>query len=148
MATKEEAFNNETILKMIRVSEELVKAGDRFFKQYGVTTTQYDVLVILQYSEKRITQSDLGNRRVVSRSNITGIIDRLEKMGYAAREGSADDRRVKYIKITPKGKDLIKKVEKKYFDNLKQVMRFLSDKDKNSLREIMDKIEKGLKELP
>lgn len=147
MATKEENFNNETILKMVRASEVLVKAGDRFFKQYGVTTTQYDVLVIIKYSENGITQSDLGDRRVVSRSNITGIIDRLEKLGYVVREGSANDRRVKYLKITRKGEDLIKRVEDKYFDNLKQVVRFLSDKDKDNLREITEKIERGVKDL-
>lgn len=148
MATKEDSFNNDTILKMVRASEALVKAGDRFFKRYGVTTTQYDVLVILKYSESGISQSELGDRRVVSRSNITGIIDRLEKLGYVLRSGSPDDRRVKYLKITRKGEDMIKKVEEKYFDSLRQAMRFLNDKDKNNLSEIAEKIEKGLKQLP
>lgn len=148
MATKEDRFNNQTVLKIVRTSEALVKAADRFFKQYGITTTQYDVLVIINYSEGEVSQSDLGANRVVSRSNITGIIDRLERLGYVAREGSAEDRRVKFIKITQKGKDLINKVEDKYFDNLKKVVRFLTTRDKNDLMEIASKIEKGLKELP
>ena len=83
--------------------------------------------------------------RVVSRSNITGIIDRLEKLGLVKREGSADDRRVKYIAITQKGRDLIKKVEEKYFDNLKQIVWFLDEKDKNELTEIISRLEKGLR---
>lgn len=145
MATELDILNNDTILKLIRVSEVLVKAGDRFFSKYGVTTAQYDVLVILKYSEKRVTQSDLGVHRVVSRSNITGIIDRLEKLGLVKREGSADDRRVKYIAITQKGRDLIKKVEEKYFDNLKQIVWFLDEKDKNELTEIISRLEKGLR---
>lgn len=145
MATELDKLNNEAILKLVRVSEALVKAGDRFFSKYGVTTTQYDVLVILKYSEKRVTQSDLGGHRVVSRSNITGIIDRLEKLGLVKREGSADDRRVKYIAITQKGRDLIKKVEDKYFDNLKQIVWFLDEKDKHELTEIIGRFEKGLK---
>lgn len=145
MATELDKFNNNTILKLIRISEALMKAGDRFFSKYGVTTAQYDVLVILKYSEKRVTQSDLGDHRVVSRSNITGIIDRLEKLGLVKREGSADDRRVKYIAITQKGKDLIKRVEDKYFDILKQILWFLDEKDKNELAEITGSIEKGLR---
>lgn len=145
MAQEHDRLNNDTILKLIRVSEVLVKAADRFFGKYGLTTTQYDVLVIVNYSEKRVSQSDLGDRRVVSRSNITGIVDRLEKLGLVKREGSADDRRIKYLAITQKGKDLIKKVENKYFDTLKQVVWFLDDKDKGELTEIIGRIEKGLR---
>ncbi len=145
MATELDMLNNDTMLKVVRISEALVKAGDRFFSKYGVTTAQYDVLVILKYSEKRLTQSDLGGHRVVSRSNITGIIDRLEKLGLVKREGSTDDRRVKYTAITQKGKDLIKRVEEKYFDNLKQLVWFLDEKDKGDLTEIISRIEKGLR---
>lgn len=145
MAQEHDRLNNDTILRLIRVSEVLVKAADRFFGKYGLTTTQYDVLVIINYSEKRVSQSDLGDRRVVSRSNITGIVDRLEKLGLVRREGSADDRRIKYLAITQKGKDLIKKVENKYFDTLKQVVWFLDDKDKGELTEIIGRIEKGLR---
>ncbi|MDD5072176.1 MAG: MarR family transcriptional regulator [Candidatus Omnitrophica bacterium] len=145
MATELDRLNNEAVLKLVRISEALVKAGDRFFSKYGVTTTQYDVLVILKYSEKRVTQSDLGGHRVVSRSNITGIIDRLEKLGLVKREGSADDRRVKYTAITQKGKDLIKKVEEKYFDILKQIAWFLGENDKRELANIIGRLEKGLR---
>ena len=145
MATELDKFNNDTILKLVRVSEALVKAGDRFFSEYGVTAAQYDVLVILKYSEKKVTQTDLGDRRVVSRSNITGIIDRLEKLGLVKREDSPDDRRVKHLMITRKGADLINKVENRYFDNLKQLLWFLDEKDKNELTEIISRIEKGLR---
>ena len=145
MATELDRLNNDAVLRLVRVSEALVKAGDSFFSKYGVTAAQYDVLVIVKYSEKRVTQSDLGGHRVVSRSNITGIIDRLEKLGLVKREGSADDRRVKYTTITQKGKDLIRKVEEKYFDNLKQIVWFLDEKDKRELTEIIGRIEKGLK---
>lgn len=145
MATELDNLNNNSIRKLVHLSEAVVKAADRFFAKFGVTTAQYDILVILKYSENKITQSDLGINRVVSRSNITGIIDRLEKLVMVKREGSADDRRVKYISITPKGLDIIKKVEKRYFDILKQLVWFLDEKDKNDLVEIIGRIERGLR---
>ena len=145
MVTDLDKLNNDTILKLVRVSEALVKAADRFFGKYGVTAAQYDVLIILKYSEKKLTQSDLGGHRVVSRSNITGIIDRLERLGLVKREGSPEDRRVKYISITKKGQDLIKRVEDKYFGNLKQVVWFLDERDKNGLVEILNGLERGLR---
>lgn len=144
MTTAENELNNLAILKMIRIANSLVKEGDRFFKQYGVTTSQYNVLVILNYSKTKINQSDLGTQLVVSRSDITGIVDRLEKLGYAKREDSPEDRRVKFISITERGKSLIKKVENNYFTNLKNIVRFLTNKDKENLTDITDKLEKAI----
>ncbi|MFA6355786.1 MAG: MarR family transcriptional regulator [Candidatus Omnitrophota bacterium] len=138
-------LNNTGVRRLINVSEAIIKTADRFFAKFGVTTAQYDILAILKYSEKKLTQSDLGINRVVSRSNITGILDRLERVGMAKREGSADDRRVKYISITKKGLDLIEKVESKYFDNVKKLVWFLDEKDKKELVEILDRLERGLK---
>ncbi len=144
MTTKENELNNEAILKMIRVSNSLIKTADRFFKQYNVTTAQYNVLVILNSSEGKVNQSGLGNQLVVSRSDVTGIIDRLEKLGYVKREDSGEDRRVKFIALTEKGRNLIKKVEDSYFETLKHAVRFLNDKSKNNLLEITGKIEKAV----
>jgi DNA-binding MarR family transcriptional regulator len=145
MATDIDKLNNDAVLKIVRISEALVKTADRFFSKYGVSAVQYDVLVQLKYSEKKLTQSDLGERRIVSRSNITGIVDRLEKLGMAKREGSANDRRIKYITITQKGRDLIGKAENKYFDVLKQIVWFLDEKDKNDIFELLNKLERGIK---
>src|ERR1700694_3147370 len=36
-------------------------------------------------------------------SNVTGLIDRLEERGLVARRPSADDRRVKDLRLTPAG---------------------------------------------
>ncbi|MFA5165142.1 MAG: MarR family transcriptional regulator [Candidatus Omnitrophota bacterium] len=145
MPTDTDQLNNNSIRKLVHVSEAIIKAADRFFAGFGVTTAQYDVLVILKYSKNRLTQSDLGINRVVSRSNITGIIDRLEKTGLVKREGSADDRRVNHITVTKKGIDLINKVEDKYFENVKKLVWFLDEKDKKGLAEILDRLDRGLK---
>lgn len=145
MATDLDRLNNDSVRRLINVSEAIIKAADRFFAKFGVTTAQYDILAILKYSQRRLTQSDLGINRVVSRSNITGILDRLEKIGMVRREGSADDRRIKHISITKKGLDLIERVEDKYFENVKKLVWFLDEKDKKGLVEILDRLERGLR---
>lgn len=140
-------LNNKVILKTVNVADSLIKIADKFFKQYNVTTAQYNALVILNSAANKVKQSDLGAQLVVSRSDITGIVDRLEKRGYVKREDSLDDRRVKFIALTSKGKDLIKRVENDYFEKLKQIVRFLTIKDKEDLLKITTKIEKGTQGL-
>ncbi len=145
MATDLDRLNNDSVRRLVNVSEAIIKAADRFFAKFEVTTAQYDILVILKYSKRKLTQSDLGINRVVSRSNITGILDRLEKIGMVKREGSADDRRIKHISITKKGLDVIDKAEGKYFENVKNLVWFLDEKDKKGLVEILDRLERGLR---
>lgn len=144
MATQENKLNNEAVLKMIRVSASLIKLGDRFFKKYDVTTAQYNVLTILDSSKSPVNQTELGTQLVVSRSDITGIVDRLEKLGYVKRGDSPTDRRVKFIALTEKGSLLIKKVEGAYFATVKHILRLLTQKEKNLLIEITNKIENSV----
>jgi len=144
MMTKEEELNNLTVLKMVRTAEAMVKKANTFFKKYNVTTPQFDVLVILNNAPERMNQNDIGNQLVVSRSNITGLIDRLEKIGYVQREGAPGDRRVKFVDLTDKGKKLIRAVRADYYKNLKHLLRHLENGDKEKLLDLIEKVNKGI----
>jgi len=142
MSKKEIA--NQAILSLIRTANSLINVGDRFFKPYNVTATQYNILVILRDAEKKLSQHDLSSQLVVSRSNITGIVDRLEKLSYVRRQAHSDDRRIKLLNITKKGLDLIKRVERKYFQRLGQIVCNLSLPDLKQLQMLISKLEDAL----
>jgi MarR family transcriptional regulator, 2-MHQ and catechol-resistance regulon repressor len=55
---------------------------------------------------------------LVTTSNVTRMIDKLEKEGLAVRELVNGDRRIKRIKITKKGYDLLDEVWPLYKDNV------------------------------
>jgi DNA-binding MarR family transcriptional regulator len=137
-------INNEAILGLIRTANALTKTADKFFGPFNVTSAQYNVLVVLNSSEDKLSQEALGEQLVVSRSNITGIIDRLERLGYVKRELHSKDRRVKLLSITQKGKNLIKKVEDIYFDRLEEIVSSLTFDDRKKLIEINKKIFEAL----
>jgi len=142
MSEQENQLNNEAVFKIIRGSEALIKEANKFFSKYNVTVAQYNVISILDVAIDRVTQNDLVTQMVVSRSNITGIVDRLEKAGYVAREGDLKDRRVKHVRLLPKGKNLVAEVSDNYFKRLGDVLRFLDAKDKKDIIRIMLKLEK------
>lgn len=67
----------------------------------------YDLLLELDLAEeKRLRLFDLGERIVLSRSNLTRLCDRLEKEGLISREQCAEDRRGLYATLTEKGSAL------------------------------------------
>ncbi len=65
----------------------------------------YDVLWVLERADGgRMRPSDLAERTVLSRSNMTRLIDRLEQAGLVARERSEEDGRGSYAVLTAAGK--------------------------------------------
>lgn len=67
----------------------------------------YDLLLELDMAEgNRLRLYDLGQRMVLSRSNLTRLCDRLEKEGLISREQCAEDRRGLFAALTPRGAEI------------------------------------------
>lgn len=70
-----------------------------------VSLDLYDVLVTLEMApDQKLTQSDLADRIVLSRSGLTRRIDRLEALGYVKREACHTDRRRGWAVLTDEGR--------------------------------------------
>ena len=77
----------------------------------------YDVLWALESApDQRQRMHELARGVVLSRSNLTRLVDRLEEAGLARREASEDDGRGAHAAITPKGLAVRKKMWPVYRD--------------------------------
>ncbi|WP_040807847.1 MarR family winged helix-turn-helix transcriptional regulator [Nocardia concava] len=70
----------------------------------NLTAMQGKTLTVLRRGP--IAMRALAEIMACDASNVTGIIDRLEKRGFVRREPSASDRRVTNLVITPEGEQL------------------------------------------
>lgn len=133
-------YANQVILKLVKTANTLSTIGDQFFKPYNLTASQYNVLVVLRNAQNMLSQQELGAHLVVSRSDITGIVDRLEKWGHVQRVPHKSDRRVKLLKITQKGLGLMDKVDEKYFARLEKVIKKYSDAELKQMEKLIAKM--------
>ncbi len=74
-------------------------------KEYGLTGPQSTLLRTL-VKEGPLSSASLSRRLYVTPSNITGIIDRLEKKGLVERIRKDRDRRIVLINLTESGAEL------------------------------------------
>jgi len=88
----------------------LARIVDRFVASYesaaaaqGLTTVQAKVLAAL---EEPLPMHRIADKLKSERSNVTGIIDRLEARGLVERRPAEHDRRVKNIVATDEGREL------------------------------------------
>ncbi len=114
------------------------KSLEDYFCKWSLTSSQILVLSLLDdHTELKI--SEIAANISLPDSNVSGIIDRLEKAGYAQRTRGVKDKRVVKVKLTNKAHDI-----KKDFDlNVKKYFQQLLDKtSQDEIDEIAYNLEK------
>lgn len=137
---------HEAVYNIIITEALLAKEGEKILSPIGITIAQINILMLLKYQSVngRINQTKLGAMLFVNRSNITGLIDRMEKSQMVRRIPDPEDRRVKYVEMTKKGQELLEKAYVTYHERLHEVMSVLNDSDCDSLCSNLESIRKNL----
>ena len=137
------SVNHEALLSLVRTSSLMQKLSDRFFAQFGLTDVQFNILMILkEHGSAGLSQQQLSEHLIVTKSNVVGLIDRLERGGYVQRMSHPSDRRLNQIVLTPKGQKLESKIEELYFIEVDKMMNALSTPQKRAVIQAMERIRK------
>lgn len=135
------SVNHEALLSLVRTSALMQKLSDRFFSQFGLTDVQFNILMILkEHGSTGLSQQELSEHLIVTKSNVVGLIDRLERSGYVKRMSHPSDRRFNQIVLTPKGSKLELKIEESYFTEVDKMMNALSAPQKKAVIQAMERI--------
>lgn len=126
MTTAKEDPGYALTVAVLATADAFLRESHRLFRPHGLTGAQYNVLNVLAAHPAGLSQRELGDVLVVDRSNVTGLLDRLEKAGWVRRDDSPEDRRVYRVRLTPAGEALWAKVEPRYRAVVAQVTRGVS----------------------
>ncbi len=127
-------------LEVARLFREVMKLFkqnmDKLMVEMGMTAPQGMVMGILS-KQNKMKISELSNKINLSNSTVSGIVDRLEKIGLVERERSEEDKRVVYVSIAPNFKDSHHNFHKRFEENTESIMS-------RGTPEELDKIFEGL----
>lgn len=102
----------EAYLNIVRSADQLTWAYERAAKAYGLSTTLYNVLRIVQGNGERGVHTQTISQDLITRQpDVTRLVDRLEKLGLVERERCGVDRRVVWVRITAAGRQKVKAVD-------------------------------------
>ena len=105
MNPKNESVIQDIVWSVRRLVRAVYLDTQKISKRYGLTGPQSAVLRNL-FNNGPMSSADLSRKLYVTPSNITGIIDRLEKKKFVERIKKEGDRRVALINLTEAGKEL------------------------------------------
>lgn len=95
---------------MLEVSTFVTQRIDEDLRdQVGIDIQTYDAMLhTKEAGDDGIRMTDLADRVLLSKPGLTALVDRLEDRGLLARQPGRKDRRVKWIVLTPAGRDLFR----------------------------------------
>ncbi len=112
----------------------------RYAAEYGLSKSTINILLLLRHGPPEGMQlHDLGELLLVSRANITGLMDHLEEKGYVKRVVDTSDRRVRNARITKKGEALLDEFMPVHYCSLRALFRDLSAEEKATLTRLLRK---------
>ncbi|CAM1369271.1 MarR family transcriptional regulator [Tenacibaculum litopenaei] len=110
---------------------------NEFFKTYGISPQQYNILRILRGAKQPIKVQVIKDRMVERAPNATRLMDKLCDKSYIERIRCDHDRRVVFINITDKGLELLATIDDKlHFDFIDN----LTEEEAETLSNLLDKI--------
>jgi MarR family transcriptional repressor of emrRAB len=109
------------LLQLLRTAETLWNASRVFFARWELSPSQFNLLNLLYETASPLTQSALSRQLIMHRSNVTGLVDRLEQRTLVQREASAADRRTWQVSLTPQGRRLVEQIRPAFFQLAEEV---------------------------
>jgi DNA-binding MarR family transcriptional regulator len=101
---------------------------DHCVDQIELSPSHFQIIFILK-EFGILPVSEIGKKLMISRPNMTPLIDKLISEGLVKRVPSEEDRRIIYIDFTDKGRRFLEDHQKMMMNNLKIQLSGLSDED-------------------
>jgi len=140
-------FNNleaEVYLNLLRTTENLSTKANALLRQFGLSQSQYNVLRILRGAgEQGLCGRDIVERMVTRDSDMTRLLDGLEKKILVRRTRSVEDRRIIMANITKSGLRLLTKMDKPMGSVHKTQLRHFSQAKLTRLNRLLEEARQG-----
>ncbi|MEY2457056.1 MAG: hypothetical protein QOK06_2150 [Acidimicrobiaceae bacterium] len=96
--------------------------------------------MILDGSDRPLCPNELGERRLVTRGTVTGVLDSLEERGLVVRTPHPDDRRMLLIELTAMGRRLLEDLLPDHRASERRLLGSLSEREVATLAELLAKV--------
>ncbi|GAA4953277.1 MarR family transcriptional regulator [Algibacter agarivorans] len=127
----------KAMLNIIYTANWISSKQNTFFKPFGISPQQFNILRILRGAGKPIKVQTIKERMLERAPNATRLMDKLCEKQLINRLPCPEDRRVVHIEITKKGLLLLKDISKDFKDDL---LENLTEAEASQLSDLLDKI--------
>ncbi|AMC33416.1 MarR family winged helix-turn-helix transcriptional regulator [Janthinobacterium sp. B9-8] len=121
-----------TIRELVRCYQAFEQLSNRHIRAMDLTPAQFDIIATLGNTQG-MSCRELGEKTLITKGTLTGVLDRLETRGIINRETISEDRRSFRVYLSPKGEALF---ENTFTRHLEYIRPFFSDLSEQKLVEM------------
>ncbi len=119
----------DLVAGVIQLANLLTRRLAPVFEKARVTPQQWAILTALARSGGPMSLASLARAMMVSKQNMTGMMARLEQLGFAERAGDPTDLRSSRVVLTRRGRATLEKVRPAYEQWRDALCSELSERD-------------------
>ncbi len=138
------SLEHEALMGVWWVGQMLKKRARRFFGDLLSSEVQFNIMLLLKYSDHPLSQQELSEKLLVDKSNLTGVAGRMEAAGLLTRKVDSSDARAYQLELTTLGHGILERVEAPYDQKIKQLMEGFSQKELETLVKLMERMQHAL----
>lgn len=137
IASKFESHKVKALINIKYTSNWLNSKENQFFKPYGISSQQYNILRILRGAKNKIKVQIVKDRMIERAPNATRLMDKLCDKKLIERERCEQDRRVVYVKINDEGLGLLSVIDQNKSNSF---LENITEEEALILSDLLDKI--------
>lgn len=127
----------KALLNILYTANWISNYQNEFFKPFGISRQQYNVLRILRGSEVPLKVQTIKDRMIERSPNTTRLMDKLCAKQLIERLTSKTDRRVVKTQLTSKGRELLGDIPNDF--NV-ELLKNLTEEEAEQLSMLLDKM--------
>ncbi|MBL0140912.1 MAG: MarR family transcriptional regulator [Betaproteobacteria bacterium] len=131
------------IRELARCYQAFQRVSDTHVRRTGLTPPQFDIVVTLG-NTPGLSFKELGNRTLITKGTLTGVVDRLESRGLVERVACPNDGRSTLVRLTPEGQLLFGKVFEPHLDFLAPAFESMPECGRKELEKRLKQLREAL----
>jgi DNA-binding MarR family transcriptional regulator len=136
------SYTTSLWVRFLRFNLQSHKKLEADLEKQGLTPPQFYVLATIGYAG-RLPFGEIGAKMMVTVSNLTGIVDRLEEKKLVLRERDEHDRRVVHVVLTDKGAKLFRNGIPLFEKSISGIFTNLDKAQQKELSALLRKLKQG-----
>jgi DNA-binding MarR family transcriptional regulator len=133
------SYTTSLWIRFLRFGLQSHKKLEADLDKVGLTPPQFYVLATIGYAGG-LPFGEIGHKMMVTVSNLTGIVDRLEEKKLVVRKRDDNDRRVVHVVLTDKGTKLYKTTIPLFERSVSEVFATLSRPEQKEIAALLRKL--------
>lgn len=133
----------ERFFRSIRLLAQCYQAFEQYsnadLRRTRLTPSQFDIIATLGNTDG-MTFRELGERTLITKGTLTGVIDRLEERGLVKRVAQTDDRRCTLVKLTAEGQREFERIFPGHVQYCKQAFLDYKEEDFAALEQELSRL--------